>query len=330
MPTKATVIGTGAMGTIVAQLLASRGTNVALLARTTERVQMLVTERENRRHLPGLRLDERIRPTADSERAFAHTELIVSAVPCQYLSAMAKEYAALVRSDIPVCSVTKGLELETALRPSEILERYWGQNPIAVLSGPSIAPELARCLPATVVVACPDQAVATLIQDVMSTTWFRIYTNQDLLGVELAGAMKNVIALAAGILDGLRAGYNAKSSLLTRGVVEIARLGVACGALAETFQGLAGVGDLVTTCFSPVGRNRSAGERIGSGVPAEQVQRESTSVIEGIPTARAVLQLAERWGVEMPITEAVNRVLFEGQQPLEAITQLMNRPPKPE
>ena len=330
MPTKATVIGTGAMGTIAAQLLASRGTNVTLLARTTERVQLLLTERENRRHLPGLKLDDRIRPTANAEAAFANTELIVSAVPCQYLDEMARTYTPLVEAGVPVCSVTKGLELETTRRPSEVLAAHWRENPIAVLSGPSIAPELARCLPATVVVACPDEDVATRIQDVMSTTWFRIYTNNDLLGVELAGAVKNVIALAAGVLDGLRAGYNAKSALVTRGSVEIARLGVACGAQADTFQGLAGVGDLVTTCFSPVGRNRSAGEQIGQGLSAVQVERESTAVIEGIPTTRAVKQLAAERGVEMPITEAVHRVLFEGQTPLEAITELMNRPPKSE
>lgn len=329
MPSKATVIGTGAMGTIVAQLLASRGSNVAFLARTSERVQQLVTERENR-HLPGLRFDERIVPTSDPAAAFAHTELIVSAVPCQFLSAMADNYSDYVEPGIPICSVSKGLELNTTRRPSEVLSDRWQDNPIAVLSGPSIAPELARCLPATVVVACPDEAVANLIQDVMSTSWFRIYTNRDLLGVELAGAMKNVIALAAGILDGLRAGYNAKSALVTRGVVEIARLGEACGAQAETFQGLAGVGDLVTTCFSPVGRNRSAGEQIGRGISVDQVRRESDGVIEGIPTTQAVQQLATSVGVEMPITESVHRVLFEGRSPLEAITDLMNRPPKSE
>jgi len=199
-----------------------------------------------------------------------------------------------------------------------------------VLSGPSIALEIARFLPATVVVACVSKEVARLVQSVLSTSAFRVYTNPDILGVELAGALKNVIAIAAGILDGLRAGDNAKAALLTRGLVEITRLGVALGARQQTFVGLAGVGDLVTTCVSPLGRNRSAGERIGRGVGVEDVIRESPSVVEGIPTTRAVLALAARYKIEMPITAAVHAVLFEDKPPLDAITELMNRPPKAE
>ena len=226
--------------------------------------------------------------------------------------------------------MTKGIEIKTLKRPSEIIAEHAVGNPVAVLSGPSVAPELARCLPATVAVASEVPEVAELVQAVMSTSWFRVYTNPDMLGVELSGAVKNVVALAAGILDGLHAGDNAKAALVTRGLVEITRLGVAMGAHAETFVGLAGVGDLVTTCISPVGRNRSAGERIGKGVPVDQVVRETTAVIEGIPTTRAVLELARRRDVEMPITQAVYDVLFEQKEPLAAITELMNRPPKSE
>jgi glycerol-3-phosphate dehydrogenase (NAD(P)+) len=318
------------MGTVVAQLLAGNNIHVALLGRRSEQVDELLTTRENRRYLPGLRLPDRVRPTLDPAGALVNAELVISAVPCQHLRAIWEQLGGYVRAGVPICSVTKGIETDTLARPSQIIDAYVGENPVAVLSGPSVAPELARCLPATVVAACAARDVAKLVQSVLSTSAFRVYTSSDVLGVELAGALKNVIALAAGILDGLHAGDNAKAALLTRGLVEITRLGVALGARQPTFAGLAGVGDLVTTCVSPLGRNRSAGERIGRGVTAEQVVRESPSVIEGIPTTRAVLKLAARHNVEMPITQAVNAVLFENKPPLQAITELMNRPPKAE
>jgi glycerol-3-phosphate dehydrogenase (NAD(P)+) len=330
MITKATVVGTGAMGTVLAQLLAGNNIHVALLGRRSDQVESLLTTRENRRYLAGIRLSERIVPTADPAKAMLNSELVLSAVPCQFLRGMWEQIGSYVAPDVPICSATKGIEIDTLARPSQIIDAYVGDNPVAVLSGPSIAPELARCLPATVVVACASLDVARLVQRVLSTSAFRVYTSPDVLGVELAGALKNVIALAAGILDGLRAGDNAKAALLTRGLVEITRLGVALGARQQTFVGLAGVGDLVTTCVSPIGRNRSAGERIGRGVSLEAVIRESPSVIEGIPTTRAVLALAARHNVEMPITEAVYAVLFEGKPPLDAITELMRRPPKAE
>lgn len=330
MLTKATVVGAGAMGTVAAQILATNGIHVSLLLPRAERVQELIVTRENRRYLPGVRLSERIVPTGDARRAVAGAELVISAIPSQFLRQTWEKLAAFAPPDTPICSVTKGIEIATLLRPSEILSQLIPGRAVAVLSGPSIAPELARCLPATVVVACDVPSVAALVQEAMSTSWFRIYTNPDVLGVELAGAAKNVIALAAGILDGLHAGDNAKAALITRGLVEITRLGVAMGARAETFVGLAGVGDLVTTCVSPVGRNRSAGQRIGSGDSIERVVCESKSVIEGIPTTQAVLALARRHGVEMPITEAVSSVLFDGVPPLSAISTLMTRPPKAE
>ncbi|MFQ5807008.1 MAG: NAD(P)H-dependent glycerol-3-phosphate dehydrogenase [Phycisphaerae bacterium] len=330
MLTKATVVGTGAMGTVLAQVLAGNNIHVALLGRRSVQVESLLTTRENRRYLPGIMLSERIMPTADPAKAMANSELVVSAVPCQFLRATWERIGSYVGVGVPICSVTKGIETETLARPSQIIDAYVGDNPIAVLSGPSIAPELARCLPATVVVACASAEVARLVQGVLSTSAFRVYTNPDVPGVELAGALKNVIALAAGILDGLRAGDNAKAALLTRGLVEITRLAARLGARQQTFVGLAGVGDLVTTCVSPLGRNRSAGERIGRGTTVESVVRESPAVIEGIPTTRAVLALAARYNVEMPITEAVNAVLFEKKPPLDAITELMNRPPKAE
>ena len=326
MLTKATVVGAGAMGLVTSQVLASNNVHVALLARRQDAVDEMLTRREHRRYLPGMRLDDRITPTTDPRGALLSTELIISAIPCQYLDATWAPIAALVPAEAMVCSVTKGMEVATLRRPLEILRDHLPHNPLAVLSGPSIAPEIARCLPATVVVACEDTDVAERIQIAMSTSWFRVYTNPDPLGVELAGAVKNVVALAAGILDGLSAGDNAKAALLTRGLAEMTRLCVALGAQPETLFGLAGVGDLVTTCFSPVGRNRSAGERVGAGVSAEDVMRESSSVIEGIPTTRAVAQIAREHGVEMPIIQAVHDVLFDQKPPLDAITELMNRP----
>lgn len=327
---KATVLGIGAMGTVTAQILASNGVNVALLARTTEPVEQIFVASENTRYLPHVRLSARVTPTNDATAAFHRTELIISAIPCQYLRGEWEQRRPQVPPEVPISSVTKGIEIGTLARPSEIIRDHAPHNPLAVLSGPNIAHELTRCLPATVVVASDSLQVAELVQRTVATSWLRVYTSRDVLGVELAGALKNVIALAAGILDGLKAGDNAKAALVTRGLVEITRLGMALGARPETFGGLAGVGDLITTCVSPHGRNRTAGERIGRGVPPEQVVRESAAVIEGIPTTKAVLELAERRQVDMPITQAVYDVLFEGKPPVVAITELMSRPPKAE
>jgi glycerol-3-phosphate dehydrogenase (NAD(P)+) len=237
---------------------------------------------------------------------------------------------------VPVVSVAKGIENETLLRPTQIIADCLGGGvagrcpPLVALSGPNIAAEIAKYLPATAVAASEDAGLATRVQSVFATQWFRVYTNTDVIGVELAGATKNVIAIAAGILDGLAAGNNAKSALVTRGLVEITRLGVAMGARQETFQGLAGLGDLITTCVSPEGRNRTVGERIGKGQKLADVLARMDSVAEGVPTTRSVTQLARRFDVEMPITEAVHAVLFDGKDVIHALTDLMTREPKPE
>lgn len=330
MITKATVIGTGAMGTVMAQILATNGVRVALLARNSRRVQQLVTDRQNKRYLEGLRLSPNITPTDDATAAFRNTELIIAAMPTQFLRQSLEQIGAALPNDVPICSVAKGIEVKTGNLPSELIADFAPKAPHAVLSGPSIAAELAKCLPATVVVACADQQVAAMLQGVLSTTWFRVYTNDDVVGVELSGALKNVIAIAAGILDGLHAGDNAKAALITRGLVELARLGIALGGKPETVYGLAGVGDLITTCVSPHGRNRTAGQKIGEGIGIDDVVASSKGVIEGIPTTRAVLALAKEKQIELPITEAVARVLFEGVAPLDAISDLMQRPQRSE
>jgi len=240
-----------------------------------------------------------------------------------------------VPQGVPIVSVAKGIENDTLLRPTQILGEMLGEKRgtrFAVLSGPTIADELARRLPATACAAADDEALAKEIQHTFSdgVPWLRVYTNTDIVGVELAGAMKNIIAIAAGIIDGTGAGDNAKAALLTRGLAEITRLGVAMGAREQTFAGLTGLGDLVTTCISPKGRNRSFGERVGKGQTAEQAQSATESVVEGVATCKSVVALGVRYNVEMPITQAVYEVLFENKPVQTAIADLMKRQLKAE
>ena len=256
----------------------------------------------------------------------AGADLIVSAVPCQYMRGVWNRLREHAPAGVPIVSVAKGIENETLLRPTQILADVLGQGVVpAALSGPTIADELARKLPATACAAAEDEAVATRIQHTFTCPWLRVYTNLDLVGVELAGAMKNVIAIAAGVIDGVGAGDNAKAALLARGLAEIKRLGLAMGAREHTFAGLTGLGDLVTTCISPKGRNRSFGERIGAGLGVEQAQRATESVVEGISTCKSVVALAAQYDVEMPITRAVYEVLFERKPVQAAIEDLMSR-----
>jgi glycerol-3-phosphate dehydrogenase (NAD(P)+) len=262
--------------------------------------------------------------------------MVLNAIPSQYVRSVFERLRAHVPKEAPVVSVAKGIETTTLLRPSQIIKDILhagvstGRSGLCVLSGPNVAGEIARYLPATAVAACDDEGLARRVQSTFSTQWYRVYTNPDVVGVELAGAVKNVIAIAAGILDGLAAGNNAKAALVTRGLVEITRLGVAMGAHEATFMGLAGVGDLITTCVSPEGRNRTVGEQLGKGRKLAEVLANMPSVAEGVPTTKAVMELARRHRVEMPITAAVHAVLFEGRDPIAALTDLMSREPKPE
>lgn len=336
------IIGDGSMATVCALLLESRGHRVSIWGASSQHVATFIQTRENSRHLPGYRLPESVRLTADDASAFRNAELIVSAVPTQYMRLVWERLARHTPPAVPIVSVSKGIETTTLLRPTQIIADVLQKSaggpdhpdkpgrPLATLSGPSVAAELARCLPATVCAASDVDDLARLVQQAFTTHWFRVYTNADLLGVELAGATKNVIALAAGILDGLQAGNNAKSALLSRGLVEITRLGLAMGASKDTFYGIAGVGDLATTCFSPSGRNRTCGEQLGKGQKLDDVLANMTGVVEGVPTTRAVLALAKKYRVEMPITEAVYQVLFEGLNPIDGISRLMTREPKAE
>jgi len=321
------VIGDGAMGTLCAAMLAAKGARVTLWSAFADHAAELRRDRENRRFLPGMAVPAGVEVTGDAADLPHNAAVLLSAVPTPYLREVLERIGPALPPDAPVVSVTKGIENRTLLRPSEVLRDVLGPGrTVAVLSGPCIAAEVARGLPATVVVACDDARVAHLAQEALGSATFRVYRSADPVGVELAGALKNVIAVAAGICDGLRLGDNAKAALLTRGLVEITRLGVALGARRETFAGLAGMGDLVTTCVSPHGRNRTVGEAIGRGRSLSDVLAAMEQVAEGVRTTRSAVALARRHDVEMPITDEVHAVLFEGKRPQQAIRDLMTRP----
>jgi len=320
------VIGDGAMGTVLAILLCEKSASVLMWGYDPHQLGQIRSSRENRKFLPGYKLPEAIAFEPDDKKAFSGAELIISAVPCQFMRSVWNRLRRYAPTHVPIVSVAKGIENGTLLRPTQILsDVLGGAARCAALSGPTIADEMARKLPATACVACEDVELATEIQYTLSAEWFRLYTNQDIIGVELAAACKNVIAIAAGVIDGMRIGDNAKAALLSRGLAEITRLGLSCGARPETFAGLAGLGDLVTTCISPKGRNRSFGERIGAGQSTEQALMATHSVIEGVSTCKSVCTLAKNLNIEMPITRAVYEVLFENKPVMAAISDLMKR-----
>ena len=322
------------MGTVLAMLLAEKNISVRLWGYDAKQLQEMASARENIKFLPGHKLPATIIFEPDDKKIMADADLIISAVPCQFMRSIWTRLKKYTPKEVPVCSVAKGIENKTLLRPTQILTDVLGSDTsrgLAALSGPTIADELAIKLPATACVVSADDQLAQRIQLTLSISWFRIYTNSDLVGVELAGAMKNIIAIAAGIIDGIGAGDNAKAALLCRGLTEISRLGLAMGASPQTFAGLTGLGDLVTTCISPKGRNRSFGERIGKGQSPQFAQSATASVIEGIATCKSVVDgLLKQYKVSMPITEAVYDVIFKNKSVQSAIVDLMTRQLKPE
>ena len=331
-PTSIAIMGDGQMGLVLSSLLAQKGGyDVRMWGHDPRTLAQLAQTRASSR-LKGFTLPDDVRVVPDAGEALEGSELIVAASPTQFLRPVWEGFDGLVPGGVGVVSVAKGLEIGSELRPTQVLREVIGDDPdraprsIGTLSGPTIAAEMAHCLPATIVSASDDEKFAQSVQRTFTTTWMRVYTSTDPLGVELAGAVKNVIAIAAGILDGLQAGYNAKSALLARGLAEIARLGSAMGAQSETFWGLAGAGDLATTCFSPEGRNRTCGEALGKGESLDDYIERTHSVVEGVSTTKSVVTIAKRYKVDMPITQAVHAVLYEGLDPIEAIAKLMNRP----
>lgn len=320
------IIGDGGMGTVLAILLCEKGIATRMWGHDAGQLAEIERKRENAKFLRGYKLPSSLVFEATDDRAMAGADVIVSAVPCQFMRRVWTRLKDHVPSGVPIVSVAKGIENDTLLRPTQILAHVLGEDVgRAVLSGPTIADELARKLPATACAAAENGSLAARIQHTFTCSWLRVYTNLDVVGVELAGATKNVIAIAAGIIDGVGAGDNAKAALLARGLAEISRLGQAMGAAEHTFAGLAGLGDLVTTCISPSGRNRSFGERIGRGQTLTEARDATDSVVEGIATCASVTCLASKYDVEMPITQAVYEVLFENKPVHRAIEDLMSR-----
>lgn len=338
-PPRVTILGIGQMGLVCAAALTipdEHGAGASPRAHVTmwghdedERGALSQTGKSDR--LPGFKLPDSVRIALNDAEALRDADVIVCAIPVQFIRGAWERLKEHVPPTASVISVAKGIENGTLMRPTQIIADVLGDDPdgkpraLGCMSGPAIATELAQCKPATMAAASDHPGFAEQIQTLFSTSWLRIYTNPDLLGVELAGATKNVIAIAAGIIDGLGAGFNAKSALLARGLAEIGRLGSAMGAQTQTFFGIAGVGDLATTCFSPEGRNRSCGEALGKGVKLDAYLRDAMCVVEGVATTESVVDLAKKYRVDMPITDAVHAVLFEHLDPVDAIAMLMSR-----
>lgn len=319
------VLGSGGWGTAVAVVLGQKpGTVVRLWSARESTARALLADRMNARQLPGIAIPHAIQITADPREAVVDADCWIVAIPTAFLRTTLTRLAPFATPAIPVVSLTKGVEADTFRRPSEIIAEVLGTPRVAAVSGPSHAEEVARGMPTSVVAASPDAGLAGWVQAQLGSERLRVYTNGDLIGVELAGALKNVIGIAAGACDGLKLGDNAKAALLTRGLVEMTRFGVAHGAEPATFGGLAGVGDLITTCFSSHGRNRRVGERLAKGEPAADVLA-GPQVAEGVNTARSVHQRVATTGLEMPICEGVYQVLYEGRSPADAVQQLLSR-----
>lgn len=329
---RAAVFGTGSWGTTFAMILAEAGTPTTLWGRRAEIVDAINETRENPEYLPGMRLPDTIRATTDPAEAMDGADFVVLAVPSQTLRANLQVWKPHIPPGAVLVSLMKGVELGTCKRMSEVICEVAEvpERRVAVVSGPNLVPELAQRQPAAAVVACSDEEVAARLQEACHLPWFRTYTNPDVVGVELGGAVKNVIALAVGVAVGMGLGDNVRATLMTRGLAEIARLGAVLGADQHTFAGLAGMGDLVATCTSPLSRNRTFGENLGRGMTMAEVVAATKQTAEGVKSCESVLELARKHDVEMPITEVVVGVVHDGMTPGEAAMLLMSRTPKPE
>jgi glycerol-3-phosphate dehydrogenase (NAD(P)+) len=329
---KAAVMGAGSWGTTFAQVLCDAGTPAVLFARSAELAKVISTTRENPAYLPGITLTHALRATADPAEALDGADLVVLAVPAQSLRENLARWAPLLPPGALLVSLMKGIELGTCNRMSEVIGQVAGApaERIAVVSGPNLSREIARREHAATVVACTDNAAAERLQRACHTGYFRPYTNPDVTGCELGGAVKNVIALGVGVAVGMGLGDNTRAMLITRGLAETARLGAALGADPHTFAGLAGMGDLVATCSSPLSRNRTFGENLGRGMAVEDVIAITRQTAEGVKSSQSVLELAKRHGVEMPITEVMVAVMHHGLEVSKVATLLTSRSAKPE
>jgi glycerol-3-phosphate dehydrogenase (NAD(P)+) len=325
-------MGAGSWGTTFAQVLCDAGTSTTIWCRRPELAEAINATHENARYLPDIALPPGLAASTDPAQALAGADLVVLAVPAQTLRVNLVGWAGLLPSDALLVSLMKGIELDSCDRMSEVIAQVTGApaSRVAVVSGPNLAPEIARRQHCATVVACSDEATAQQLQKACHTGYFRPYTNPDVVGCEIGGAVKNVIALAVGIAAGMGLGNNTQAMLITRGLAEISRLGAALGADQHTFAGLAGLGDLVASCSSPLARNRSFGEQLGGGMPLAEVIAATTQTVEGVKSAASVRELARRHGVEMPITEVMVAVLQDGLEIGEAALLLASRSAKPE
>ena len=318
------VIGSGSWGTAISVILAKNGHNVKLWSRSQQTTDELSTTHENKKYLPEVEIPCNVTFTSDISKC-AKADVVVMATPSHTIRSVASQLSPFVADGQIIVSISKGFDEEKYMRLSQVIQEEIPNATIAAMSGPSHAEEVSKGLPTTNVVANEDINVAKYIQSIFNSESFRIYSSDDIIGVELGGALKNVIALCAGISDGLGYGDNTKAALMTRGIAEIMRLGVAMGARFETFSGLSGIGDLIVTCTSMHSRNRRAGIIIGQGKTAEEAQKEVKMVVEGIKTAKAVHFLAEKYGIEMPISNEAYKVLFENMPATDCVKNLMTR-----
>ena len=322
------IIGAGSWGIALAVLLHKNGHHVTVWSVIEAEIRMLQKEREHKDKLPGVKLPEDMVFTTDLEQAVKGAEVLVLAVPSPYTRSTSHSMASLVKEGQVIVNVAKGIEESTLMTLSQIIEEEIPQADVAVMSGPSHAEEVGRGVPTTIVVGAASKDTAEYIQTLFMNEVFRVYVSPDILGMELGGSLKNVVALAAGIADGLGYGDNTKAALITRGITEIARLGTAMGGKFETFCGLTGIGDLIVTCASMHSRNRRAGILIGQGKTCQEAMAEVNMVVEGVHSAKAAMKLAEKYNVQLPIIQQVNAVLFEGKSADQAVKELMLRDKK--
>jgi glycerol-3-phosphate dehydrogenase (NAD(P)+) len=322
------VIGAGAWGTALSMLLADKGHDVTLWMYEKDLAEETSRTRENRVYLPGFALPASIKVTSSMETAVAGRAVVLSVVPSHTARLVAKQFAPLLSKSAIIVSASKGIEIDSLMPLSDMFRDILPKefhNRLCFLSGPSFAKEVAQKMPTAVALASYDPAIGRKAQDIFSNAYFRVYTNPDVIGVELGGSLKNVVAIAAGVLEGMGYGYNTAAALLTRGLAEMARLGVAMGGNLQTFSGLAGMGDLVLTCTGGLSRNRTLGVRLGKGEKLDDIMKGAKTVAEGVKTAKAARDLARKYDVDMPVVDEVYLILYEGKDPKRAVKDLMTR-----
>lgn len=328
---KLAIIGDGGWGTALSLVLSQKGLNVSLWGVFKDYIESVAGTRENVKFLKGIKIPQSVNITASLEEALNRADAVLLAIPSKYFRSVLGNLKKVSRKETVYISATKGIESGTLLRMSEVAGEVLGQDiKVVAVSGPSIAVEVAQGLPTTLVAACDDAELAKKVQDILMCPALRVYTTTDVVGVELGGSLKNIVAIAAGMSDSLGFGTNTKAAILTRGLAEISRLGTAMGAKQETFSGLSGLGDLITTCISPYSRNRWFGEMLGEGKKADDIIKQTEMVVEGVTTAKSAYELSKRYKIEMPITREVYEIIYNGKSPKDVVKDLMLRSAKPE